>query len=244
MLKFKILIFFLILFVFSMFFYFDLGAYLNISFFTEKKQYLVSLYKTSPVLFVSVYFIFYIICATLSIPGAAVLTLLAGFLFHFLLGCLVVSLGSTIGATFAFLISRFLLRDWIQQKFKSKMETLNRGFKKNGIFYLFSLRLIPVFPFFAVNSLMGLTSIPVKHFFIASLVGMLPGTMVYVNAGSQLGKIESPKEIFSLSVFLSFLALALLPWVIKFLLKNFSYKKIAEKISGRPQNESKKDHEI
>ena len=171
--------------------------------------------------FVSAFFIFYVFCATLNIPGAALLTLIAGFLFDFFLGSLIVSIGATIGATFAFLISRFLLKDFIQEKFPSRLQKVNRGFEKNGAFYLFSLRLIPIFPFFAVNLFMGLTPISVKNFFVVSFLGILPGTVVYVNAGKQISNIKSPLEIFSPMIILSFLILACLPWIIKFLLRFF-----------------------
>lgn len=224
--KIKILIIFIIALLFALFLYFDLSQYLNPEFFIGKKQELDSIYKNHPVLFVLAYFVFYVFCAALSVPGAALLTLVSGFLFNFFIGSLVVSLGSTIGATFAFLTSRFLLKDFVQKNFHSRLQTINKGFEKDGAFYLFSLRLIPIFPFFAVNIFMGLTPISVRSFFVASLLGMLPGTFVYVNAGAQLSHVKSLYEIFSPLVILSFLLLACLPWVMKFFLKGFPLKKI------------------
>ena len=225
MLKTKIFLLFLIFLSFALFFHFDLDQYLNLDFFISKKQDIDSFYKSSPVFFVLAFFVFYVFCATFSIPGAALLTLVSGFFFNFFIGSLVVSLGSTIGGTFAFLISRFLLKDFIQKKFHSRLQTINKGFEKDGAFYLFSLRLIPIFPFFFVNLLMGITPISVRKFFIASLLGMLPATFVYVNAGSQLSNIKSIAEIFSPTLILSFLFLAFLPWIMKFLLKRISLKK-------------------
>ncbi len=216
--------------LFILFFYFDLNKYFDFEFFISKKQEFDTFYKNHPILFPLVYFIFYVFCATLSLPGAALLTLISGFLFNFLLGSLIVSLGSTVGATFAFLMSRFLLKNWIQKKFHSRLKTINKGLEKDGSFYLFSLRLIPIFPFFAVNLFMGVTPISTKHFFIASFLGMLPGTFVYVNAGSQFSHIQSPFEIFSPTIILSFLLLACLPWIIKYLLRIFPFKEKLENL--------------
>jgi len=228
MLKIKLFFLFFLIFLLVLFFHFDLTQYMDPEFFIAKKQKFDSLYEDSPVLFVLTFFAFYVFCATFSIPGAALLTLISGFLFDFFIGILVVSLGSTTGATFAFLISRFFLKNLIQKKFQSRLQTINRGLKKDGAFYLFSLRLIPILPFFAVNFFMGVTPISVREFFVASFLGMLPGTLVYVNAGSQLSDIKSLTDIFSPLVILSFVVLACLPWIMKFLLKTFPLKKSAK----------------
>ena len=135
-----------------------------------------------------------------------------------------VSLGSTTGAAFCFLISRFLLKDFVQKKFHSKLKAINKGFKKEGAFYCFSLRLIPVFPFFMVNLLMGVTPISLRSFVTASFLGMLPGSLVYVNAGKQLAHIQSPAELFSPLIVLSFLLLAFLPWIMKWILKRSAFR--------------------
>ena len=218
----KLFTFFFIIFLFVLFFYFGLDQYLNLDFFIHKKQEIDSLYKSSPVLFVLAFFAFYVFCAAINIPGAALLTLISGFLFGFLLGSLVVSFGTTIGATFSFLISRFLLKDFVQKRFQSRLQKINQGLEKEGAFYVFSLRLIPIFPFFVVNLFMGVTPISVKKFAFASFLGMLPGTFVYVNAGSRISNIKSLSEIISPLIILSFLVLAGLPWIMKFLLKSIS----------------------
>ena len=132
------------------------------------------------------------------------------------------SLGSTVGAVFAFLISRFLLRDFIQRRFQSRLKIINRGIEKDGAFYLFSLRLTPVFPYFLVNILMGITPLSIRQFTVASFLGMLPGSLVYANAGSRLSDIKSLTEVLSPGILLSFLLLAFLPWIIKFFMKFFS----------------------
>ena len=225
MFKIKLLFFALLILSVFLFFNLDLNQYLNPEYFLSKKQEIDSIYQASPFLFVFTFFVFYVFCATLSLPGAALLTLISGFLFDFFIGLLVVSLGSTCGATCAFLLSRFFLRDFIQKRFHSRLEKINRGFKKEGAFYLFSLRLIPILPFFVVNTLMGLTPISVKHFILASFLGMLPGSIVYVNAGKQLEEVKSLAEVISPSIILSFLVLALLPWIMKFFLKYLPLKK-------------------
>ncbi|GAM70831.1 membrane protein [Vibrio sp. JCM 19236] len=140
------------------------------------------------VLSAALYFIGYIFITAFSIPGAAVVTLLGAALFGFWTSLVLVSFASTIGATLAFLSSRYLLRDWVQAKFGNKLDTINKGVEKDGAFYLFSLRLIPVFPFFLINLLMGLTPISVAKFYLFSQLGMLAGTMVYLNAGTQLAR--------------------------------------------------------
>ena len=221
----KKLALFVIFLLFVVFIYFDFGQYFTIDFFIAKKREIDNLYSNSPISFVLSYFIFFVFCTALSIPGAAILTLVSGFIFDFFLGCLIVSMGSTIGATGSFLMSRFLLKDFVQKKFHSRLQTINKGFKKEGAFYLFSLRLIPIFPFFAVNWLMGVTPISVRSFFVASLLGMLPGTFVYVNAGSHISDMKSLVDIFSPFVILSFLLLASLPWIMKLLIRFFPLKR-------------------
>ena len=145
----------------------------------------------------AIYFFAYIAITAFSIPGAAVVTLLGAALFGFWTSLLLVSFASTMGATLAFLSSRYLLRDWVQNKFGNKLIAINQGVEKDGAFYLFSLRLIPVFPFFLINLLMGLTPMSVGRFYLTSQVGMLPGTAVYLNAGTQLATIESLSGIIS-----------------------------------------------
>lgn len=163
----------------------------------------------------AIYFIGYVFVAAFSIPGAVVVTLLGAALFGFWTSLILVSFASTIGATLAFLSSRYLLRDWVQSKFGSKLDTINRGIEKDGAFYLFSLRLIPVFPFFLINLLMGLTPISVGKYYLFSQLGMLAGTMVYLNAGTQLAEIDSLAGIVSPTVLGSFALLGLFPLIAK-----------------------------
>lgn len=168
---------------------------------------------------VTLYFVAYIAITAFSIPGAAVVTLLAAALFGFWTSLVLVSFASTIGATLAFLSSRYLLRDWVQTKFATKLSAINQGVQKDGSSYLLSLRLIPVFPFFLINLLMGLTPMSVGRFYITSQIGMLPGTAVYLNAGTQLATIESLSDIVSPSVLASFALLGLFPIIVKWVMK-------------------------
>ncbi|MCR9675057.1 TVP38/TMEM64 family protein [Vibrio alginolyticus] len=166
----------------------------------------------------AIYFFAYIAITAFSIPGAAVVTLLGAALFGFWTSLLLVSFASTMGATLAFLSSRYLLRDWVQNKFGNKLIAINQGVEKDGAFYLFSLRLIPVFPFFLINLLMGLTPMSVGRFYLTSQVGMLPGTAVYLNAGTQLATIENLSGIISPVVLASFALLGLFPIITKWVM--------------------------
>ncbi|WP_117233236.1 TVP38/TMEM64 family protein [Vibrio maerlii] len=169
----------------------------------------------------TIYFLAYVAVTAFSIPGAAVVTLLGAALFGFWTSLLLVSFASTIGATIAFLSSRYLLRDWVQGKFGNKLATINQGVEKDGSFYLFSLRLIPVFPFFLINLLMGLTPIKASRFYLVSQIGMLPGTAVYLNAGTQLAEIDSLSGIVSPAVLASFALLGLFPIIAKWVMSKF-----------------------
>ena len=194
------------------------GQYLTLEN-AKQQQALLSEYIDNNFLVAAViYFVGYVAITAFSIPGAAVVTLLGAALFGFFTSLLLVSFASTLGATLAFLSSRFLLRDWVQGKFGSKLETINQGVEKDGAFYLFSLRLIPVFPFFLINLLMGLTPISTARFYLVSQLGMLPGTMVYLNAGTQLANINSLSGIVSPSVLASFVLLGLFPVIAKWVM--------------------------
>ena len=221
----KIFVCLSLVFLLILFFYFDLNRYVDLEFFIQKKQDLDLLYKRFPFLFPLGFLFFYVFCATLSLPGAVLLTLASGFLFGLFIGSFVVSVGSTLGATLSFFLSRFLFKDFIQKKFQSRLKTINEGLKKEGEFYVFSLRLVPIFPYFMINLLMGVTSIPTKKFVIASFLGMLPGSLVYVNAGTQLSKVPSVKELFSVPILLSFVFLAGLPWIMKLILRTLGQQK-------------------
>jgi uncharacterized membrane protein YdjX (TVP38/TMEM64 family) len=143
------------------------------------------------------------------------MTLVAGALFGVVVGTLIVSFASTMGATLAFLSSRYVLRDWVQGKFGERLRAVDDGLEKDGAFYLFTLRLIPVFPFFVINLLMGLTRIKTSTFFWVSQIGMLPATIVFVNAGTQISRIESTAGLMSPTLIASFVALAFFPWAAK-----------------------------
>ena len=189
------------------------------------QEYFELLYTEHPAAVIAAYMMIYIFTTSLSLPGAAVLTIGGGALFGLITGTLVVSFASTIGATLACFVSRFLLRDWIQRKFSEKIEKVNEGVRKEGAFYLFTLRLIPVFPFWMINILMGLTKMPLFKFYWVSQLGMFPGTIVYVNAGKELAKIESLKGILSPSLILSFVLIGVFPITVKKLISWYKLKK-------------------
>ena len=197
------------------YFIFDLGQYLSLDNFKASQADIVAAKDANPALYIAGFFLLYVAVTGLSIPGAAIMTLVAGALFGVVVGTLIVSFASTMGATFAFLSSRYLLRDWVQGKFGERLRAVDDGLEKDGAFYLFTLRLIPVFPFFVINLLMGLTRIKTGTFFWVSQIGMLPATIVFVNAGTQLSRIESTAGLLSPALIASFVALALFPWAAK-----------------------------
>ncbi len=210
------------------FFYFDLGQYLSLDYLKQKHQSIVEFYGENRLLTIVGFFSLYVGVTGLSLPGAAILTLAAGAIFGFVTGLVIVSFASTLGATLAFLISRFLFRDSVQNKFGEHLETLNNGIKEEGAFYLFTLRLIPAVPFFIVNLLMGLTPIKTGVYAIASQLGMLPGTAVFVNAGNQLSKINSVGDILSPQLIAAFVLLGVFPIVAKKLLDLYKTRKVAQ----------------
>ena len=158
-----------------------------------------------------VFFLSYAAITALSIPVAAIMTLLGGALFDRIIGTMLISLAATVGAILAFFSSRYLFRDLVRKRFGPRLEAFNRGFEKDGAYYLFTLRLVPLFPFFLVNLGMGLTSIRTWTYAWISWVGMLPGTFLYVNAGRELGTLESPKDILSPAVLISLILLGVAP---------------------------------
>lgn len=170
-------------------------------------------FQQSPWQVAGIFFAVYVVMTTLSLPGATLLTLLGGALFGLGWGLLIISFASTIGATLAFLLSRFLFRQPIEKRFPRQFDTVNRGVDKDGAFYLFTLRLVPIFPFFMINLVMGLTRLKTVTFYWVSQLGMLPGTVVYVNAGGQLGELESLGGIISPGLLASFALLAVFPWI-------------------------------
>ncbi len=179
------------------FFAFGLGQYFSLAFFKSQQAAIDAYYGAHPLQTILIYFAIYVAVTALSLPGAAIMTLAGGAMFGLLVGTIVISFASTIGATLAFLVSRFLLRDWVQARFGDKLKAVNDGMAKEGGFYLFTLRLVPLFPFFVINLVMGLTPIATRRFYWVSQVGMLAGTIVYVNAGTQIAKIDSLQGILS-----------------------------------------------
>ncbi|WP_410199994.1 TVP38/TMEM64 family protein [Lelliottia amnigena] len=167
------------------------------------------------------YFAAYVVVSALSIPGAALLTLLGGTLFPFWQGILLVSFASTLGATLAMLTSRYLLRDGVQHRFSHQLKTVNEGMDRNGAFYLFALRLMPLFPFFLVNLLAGLTSLSVRRYWWISQLAMLPATVIFLNAGRELGKLTSLRDILSPGILFAFTLLGLLPLVSRWLFSRY-----------------------
>lgn len=193
----------------------DLGQFLSLENFKASQADIVAAKDANPALYIAGFFLLYVAVTGLSIPGAAIMSLVAGALFGVVVGTLIVSFASTMGATLAFLSSRYLLRDWVQGKFGERLRAVDDGLEKDGAFYLFTLRLIPVFPFFVINLLMGLTRIKTPTFFWVSQLGMLPATVVFVNAGTQISRIESTAGLLSPTLIASFVALAFFPWAAK-----------------------------
>ncbi len=199
-------------------YHYGLSDYLSFEALKAKQAEFAGFYADNPVLVIGIFFLIYVASTALSLPGAVILTLAAGALFGFVIGVVVVSFASSIGATLAFLASRFLLRDWVQTKFGDKLRAINAGVARDGAFYLFSLRLIPVVPFFVINLAMGLTPMRTLTYYWVSQLGMFLGTLVYVNAGTQLAQIEDLRGIASPLLIGSFVALGLLPWVARWIL--------------------------
>jgi mercury(II) reductase len=198
-----------------LFFAFDLGQYLTLAELKARHAAFQSYYQDHTVLTLGIYALIYIVVTALSLPGAAVMTLAGGALFGFWAGLVVVSFASSIGATLAFLVARFLLRDSVQRKFGQRLKAINRGVERDGPFYLFTLRLVPIFPFFVINLAMALTPIRTGMFYIVSQIGMLPGTAVFVNAGTRLARIDSLGGILSPGLLFSFALLGIFPLIAK-----------------------------
>ncbi|HIL88719.1 MAG TPA: TVP38/TMEM64 family protein [Deltaproteobacteria bacterium] len=199
----------------ALFFAFDLQRYLTLDYLKASREQFEQLYESSPVLVMGSYFLIYVATTALSLPGATILTLAGGALFGLLAGTVIVSFTSTLGATLAMLLARFLLQNWVQSRFGEHLQTINSGIEKEGGFYLFTLRLVPAVPFFVINLGMGLTPIRAITFYWVSQLGMLPGTLVYVNAGSELGKLETLGDILSPTLIGSFVLLGVFPLLVK-----------------------------
>ena len=200
------------------FFFFDLGSYLTLDNLKARQGELQAWQAANPWLSAAIFFLIYVLVTALSLPGATVMTLGIGAIFGLWKGLVLVSFASTLGATLAFLLARFLLRDWVQARFGDKLKAINEGIEKDGAFYLFGLRLVPLFPFFVINLVMGLTPMKTWTYAWVSQLGMLAGTLVYVNAGTQLGRLDSLSGILSPGLVLSFVLLGLFPLIAKRLL--------------------------
>ena len=197
----------------GLFFAFDLGQHLNLQTLKAQQQNIESFRAAHPGVTILGYFVIYVLVAALSLPGATLLTLAGGAVFGLGWGLLIISFASTIGATLAFLIARYLLRDWVAARFGERLKAIDEGIAREGAFYLFTLRLVPLFPFFLINLLLGLTAMKARTFYWVSQVGMLAGTVVYVNAGTQLGKIDSLAGIVSPTLLGSFALLGIFPLI-------------------------------
>jgi uncharacterized membrane protein YdjX (TVP38/TMEM64 family) len=208
--------------VVAAFHYLDLGTYLTLESLKANRTLLKDLRLAHAVLFAAVFVGIYIVQTAFSLPGAAILSLAAGAIFGVFQGTLFVVSGATVGAILAFLVSRALLRDWVMTKFGGRMEGIDRGLRKNGLSYLLFLRLVPAFPFFLVNLACGVTGLPLRTYALGTLVGIVPGSLVFVNAGASLAAIESVRQVASPRLLGSFVLLglfALLPTIIDFVKK-------------------------
>jgi pyruvate/2-oxoglutarate dehydrogenase complex dihydrolipoamide dehydrogenase (E3) component/uncharacterized membrane protein YdjX (TVP38/TMEM64 family) len=214
------------------FFALNLGRYFSLAFIKESQGAIATLYAQRPLLVALVFFAVYVAITALSLPGAAIMTLAGGAIFGLAWGTVIVSFASTLGATLAMLAARYLFRDTLQQRFGAKLAEVDKGITRDGAFYLFTLRLIPVMPFFVLNLLMGLTRMKTWTFFWVSQVGMAAGTVVYVNAGTQLARIDSLKSILSPALIGSFVLLGLLPLIVKKVLAAVQRRKVYARWKG------------
>lgn len=208
---------------------YDVTQYLKLDYIKQYQTEFQNYYQQNPASTIAIYFLIYVASTALSLPGATVLTLLAGALFGLVAGTVIVSFASSLGATLAFLVSRFVLRDSVEKKFSEQLNSINEGIKKEGHFYLFTLRLVPLVPFFVINLVFGLTKMKTLSFYIVSQIGMFLGTVVYVNAGTELGKISSLKDVTSPGILLSFTALGLTPLIAKKIINYFKARTIYKK---------------
>ncbi len=213
--RFRLILVLVIAALAALFFVLDLNQYLALDYFKARQQAFEQFYADHRLMTVAVYFVVYVVVTALSLPGAAAMSLVGGAIFGLWLGVLVVSFASSIGAALAFFVARFLLRDYVQNRFGDRLRKINKGVERDGAFYLFTLRLVPIFPFFVINLAMALTPIRILTFYIVSQIGMLPGTFVYINAGAQLAGIESAGGILSPGLILSFALLGIFPLIAK-----------------------------
>ena len=222
----RILLFVALISVIALFFLFDLQQYLTLEFFTTQRDAIVAYQQENPWVVIVAFFILYVLVTGTSLPGAALLTLIAGALFGLVQGVIIVSFASTLGATMAFTITRYLFRDAVRKRFGRYLTMVDRGVQRDGAFYLFAMRLVPAVPFFVINLAMALTPLSTWRFYWVSQLGMLFGTIVYVNAGSELGQIGSLGDILSPTLWVSFALLGLAPLIAKKLLDAIKARKV------------------
>lgn len=212
----------------GVFFLADLDRFLTLEYLQASRERIGVWIEAKPVVSSILYFVGYVLVTGLSLPGAVILTLAGGALFGTLWGLLLASFASSVGATIAFLISRTLLKDWVRARFGAYLSTIDRGFEREGNFYLFSIRMVPVFPYFVVNALMGLTHIGVGTFYWVSQLGMLSATFVFVYAGSQLAQIHELGDVLSPELILALSLLGLFPLLAKRAVKVWARRRIDE----------------
>ncbi|MGK0296990.1 MAG: putative membrane protein YdjX (TVP38/TMEM64 family) [Gammaproteobacteria bacterium] len=208
------------------FFILGFHHYLTIEKLIEVKTVLSEFKTNFPLYTVIIFFLLYVIGTGLSLPVAGFLTITSGVLFGLFWGTLIVSVAGTVGATIAFLLSRYLFRDYIQSRYAEKLSRINNGITKNGNMYLLSLRLIPVIPFFIINAGMGLTPIPVVSFSLISIIGMVPISLILVNGGVQLVAINTIKDIMSPQVIVSLSLIACIPFLAHYITVRFNDKEL------------------
>ncbi len=225
----RIILFIVVALFIAMFFVFDLKEFFTVDFFETQRDAIAAFQNENPWLVVIAFFLIYVLVTGTSLPGAAILTLIAGALFGLVQGVILVSFASTMGATMAFTITRFVFRDAVRKRFGQFLTAIDRGVEREGAFYLFALRLVPAVPFFVVNLVMALTPISTWRFYWVSQIGMLFGTIVYVNAGAELGQIESVGDILSPRLWISFVFLGLAPLLAKKLLDLIKSRKVLTK---------------
>jgi pyruvate/2-oxoglutarate dehydrogenase complex dihydrolipoamide dehydrogenase (E3) component/uncharacterized membrane protein YdjX (TVP38/TMEM64 family) len=220
----------------ALFFAFDLGRFLSLAYIKGAQADFAALYASKPLVVAGLFFAAYVAVTALSLPGAAIMTLLAGAIFGLLVGTVLASFASSIGATLAMLVSRYVLRDSVKGRFGARLADIDKGIEREGAFYLFTLRLVPIFPFFVINLLMGLTKMKAATFYWVSQIGMLAGTLVYVNAGTQLAKIESLSGIVSPGLLASFVLLGLFPLIAKKIVDAVKSRRVYAKWADKKPN--------
>lgn len=222
----KIFIVLSILVLIACFFIFDLQQYFDFAYIKSKQQAIADYYQANPLQSILIFFVVYVLATSLSLPGASILSLLAGAIFGLLLGSVLVIFAATIGATVAFWLSRYLLGNTVQERYADKLKTINAGVEKDGAFYLLTLRLLPVFPFFIINVLMGLTPMRTITYVVTSFFGMLAGTIIYVNVGTQLANLESLSGILTPKIWGALILLTIFPWIAKFIINGIKNRRI------------------